>query len=138
MTEKQKERVAKLLLGNLSDVEFALSSTCQRFLELTDKWAHNERKFAHFKRMAAKYSKLSIETKMMQRTRMWKSWKEDQTRQSSIPTWNESIRSGLIKIPAFKVKARKMGIRPEVDPATYNRMTDDLEVEAFMAKAKNK
>lgn len=34
--------------------------------------------------------------------------------------------------PPFEVNARPMGLRAGLDPAGFNRLTDDLEAEAFL------
>ena len=36
---------------------------------------------------------------------------------------------------AFKIKARPMGLRPGIDPASFNKLADELEAEAVLNKA---
>lgn len=48
---------------------------------------------------------------------------------------NAALRASLSARPsprrvAFRVKARSLGLRPGIDPASLNRLADDLEVEA--------
>jgi hypothetical protein len=53
---------------------------------------------------------------------------------------NDGLRHGLqvaSKPPArrrFKVKARRLGLRPGIDPNRLNQLVDELEVEAFAEK----
>ena len=55
-------------------------------------------------------------------------------------TLNAALRTGLTrksagtKRPPFVIQARPMGLRPELDPASLNKLADELEVEAFLAK----
>ena len=54
-------------------------------------------------------------------------------------TLNEAVRAGLgasneVKTQPFKVKARPMGIRAGIDPTSFNKLTDELETEAVIAK----
>ena len=35
----------------------------------------------------------------------------------------------------FVVKARPMGLRPGIDPVSFNRLADDLEVDAVVVKS---
>lgn len=55
-------------------------------------------------------------------------------------TLNDAIRSGLgakpptQKRPRFSIKARPMGLRPGIDPTGLNKLIDDLEVDAILAK----
>lgn len=57
-------------------------------------------------------------------------------------TLNAAIRTGLGRTKAgakrapFVVKARPMGLRPGLDPAGLNKLADDFEVEAFLAKSR--
>ena len=56
-------------------------------------------------------------------------------------TLNAALRTGLsrksrgTKRSSFVVQARPMGLRPGLDPAGLNKLADELEVEAFLAKA---
>jgi hypothetical protein len=61
-------------------------------------------------------------------------------RKSFKQTLNDAIRAGLgAKQPAknrppFVVKARPMGLRPGIDPTGLNKLADELETDALMAK----
>lgn len=56
-------------------------------------------------------------------------------------TLNAALRAGLGRTTAgtrrapFAIKARPMGLRPGLDPAGLNKLTDEFEVDAFLAKA---
>lgn len=58
-------------------------------------------------------------------------------------TLNEAIRAGLSRKTAgpkrrpFVIQARPMGLRPGLDPAGLNKLADEFEVEAFLAKTRN-
>jgi hypothetical protein len=62
------------------------------------------------------------------------------SRKSFKQTLNAALRTGLLgnavqaKAKRFVVKARPMGLRAGIDPAGLNKLTDDLEVEAFLDK----
>lgn len=62
------------------------------------------------------------------------------TRKSFKATLNDGLRAGLGGRPAatkptpFVVKARPLGLRAGIDPARFNHLADDLEVEAFVGK----
>ncbi len=43
--------------------------------------------------------------------------------------------SGQSKSTPFVVKARALNLRPGIDPASFNRLADELEVEAFVEKS---
>lgn len=63
------------------------------------------------------------------------------SRHSFKQTLNDAIRSGLSKRPPakakrFVVRARAMGLRAGIDPASFNKLADDLEAEAFIEKHK--
>lgn len=64
------------------------------------------------------------------------------SRSSFKRTLNAAIRSGLTerregaKRKRFVVKARALGLRAGTDPARLNQLADELETEAFLAKAK--
>ena len=63
------------------------------------------------------------------------------TRKSFKETLNSAVRSSLGKSPVkakprrFIVKARQMGLRSGIDPASFNKLADDLEIDAFIDKA---
>ena len=56
-------------------------------------------------------------------------------------TLNAAIRAGLgqrtalAKNRPFVLKARPLGLRAGLDPAGFNKLADDLEVDAFLAKS---
>lgn len=62
------------------------------------------------------------------------------SRKSFKQTLNTALRVGLGgKAPPphaskFIVKARPMGLRAGIDPASFNRLADDLELDAFLEK----
>ena len=64
------------------------------------------------------------------------------TRKSFKETINAAIRAGLSGRPRaltgkpFKLKARPMHLRAGLDPGGLNKLADELEVEAFLAKAR--
>ena len=51
---------------------------------------------------------------------------------------NDTLRAGIelstpdLKIEPFVLQTRPMGLRAGYDPAGFNRLTDDLEAEAFL------
>ena len=57
-------------------------------------------------------------------------------------TLNAAIRVGLgrkiagTKRAPFVIKARPMGLRPGLDPTGLNKLADDIEVDAFLAKTR--
>jgi hypothetical protein len=59
-------------------------------------------------------------------------------------TLNAAIRAGLSQKPAaamsrpYVIQARPLGLRAGLDPAGFNQLADDLELEAVLAKARNK
>jgi hypothetical protein len=61
-------------------------------------------------------------------------------RKSFKQTLNDAIRAGLGATskakhrPSFVVKARPMGLRAGIDPTSMNRLVDELEVDAVLAK----
>jgi hypothetical protein len=63
-------------------------------------------------------------------------------RQSFKMTLNNALRAGLGAKPIasrrtrFVVKARPLGLRPGIDPASLNKLADDLETDGIMAKAR--
>ena len=66
------------------------------------------------------------------------------SRRSFKETLNAAIRTGLSqKNPKavsrpFVVQARPLGLRAGLDPAGFNQLADDLELEASLAKARSK
>jgi hypothetical protein len=66
------------------------------------------------------------------------------TRRGMKETLNTAIRAGLgrqgsagKRLP-FVVRARRMGLRPGLDPAGLNKLADELEVEAFLARPRDR
>lgn len=63
------------------------------------------------------------------------------SKQSFKATLNSALRAGLGAKPVpgrrsrFVVKARPMGLRTEIGPASLNKLADDLEADGVMAKA---
>ena len=61
------------------------------------------------------------------------------SRRSFKETLNAAVRRGLSRKPdeakrsPFIVKVKPMGLRPGIDPASFNHLADDLEAEAFSA-----
>ena len=66
------------------------------------------------------------------------------SRRSFKDTLNTALRSGLTgnraqaKATRFVVKARPMGLRAGIDPTSFNKLADELEVEAFQTKTPRK
>ena len=62
------------------------------------------------------------------------------SRRSFKEALNAGLRAGLSgkgaqsKGAAFVVKGRSMGMRAGIDPAGFNKLADDLEVEDFLTK----
>jgi len=62
------------------------------------------------------------------------------SRKSFKETLNAGLRAGLGGKPAqarsapFVIKARALGLRAGLDPAGFNKLADDLEVDAFLEK----
>jgi hypothetical protein len=62
------------------------------------------------------------------------------SRRSFKETLNAAVRAGLGEKPAktraakFIIKARPLGLRSGIDPASFNKLADDLEVDAFLKK----
>jgi hypothetical protein len=62
------------------------------------------------------------------------------SRKSFKETLNAGLRAGLGGKPArarsapFVIKARGLGLRAGMDPAGFNKLADDLEVDAFLEK----
>ena len=63
------------------------------------------------------------------------------SRKSFKETLNAAVRAGLggksVTAGATKViiNARPLGLRSGIDPASFNKLADDLEVDAFQAKS---
>jgi hypothetical protein len=59
-------------------------------------------------------------------------------------TLNAAIRAGLSQKPPtamsrpFVIQARSLGLRAGLDPAGFNQLADDLELEAVLAKTRSK
>lgn len=59
-------------------------------------------------------------------------------------TLNAAIRAGLgpgaapARSRPFVVKARPLGMRAGLDPAGFNKLADDLEVDAFLEQGRNR
>ena len=66
------------------------------------------------------------------------------SRQSFKATLNAALRAGLggkplkKKATKFVIKARTLGLRAGIDPASFNKLADDLEVDGFLAKTTGK
>ena len=62
------------------------------------------------------------------------------SRRSFKQTLNAAVRAGLggtpetPKVTQFIVRARPLGLRSGIDPAGFNKLADDLEVDAFIEK----
>ena len=62
------------------------------------------------------------------------------SRKSFKQTLNTALRTGLggkavqAKAKRFVVKARPLGLRAGMDPAGFNKLADDFEVDAFLEK----
>ena len=62
------------------------------------------------------------------------------SRKSFKETLNAAVRAGLGAKPVktgaskFTIKARPLGLRSGIDPASFNKLADDLEVDAFLEK----
>ncbi len=62
------------------------------------------------------------------------------SRKSFKETLNAAVRAGLsgkaVKTRATKfiIKARPLGLRSGIDPASFNKLADELEVDAFLEK----
>jgi len=62
------------------------------------------------------------------------------SRRSFKETLNAAVRDGLSREPEqrkrlpFVVKAKPMGLRPGIDPASLNQLADDLEVKASVSR----
>jgi hypothetical protein len=64
------------------------------------------------------------------------------SRRSFKETLNAVLRSGLTKRSVqhkgvrFIIKARPLGLRAGIDPAGFNKLADEMEVDAFIEKHK--
>ncbi|GDY21221.1 antitoxin VapB33 [Verrucomicrobiota bacterium] len=62
------------------------------------------------------------------------------SRKSFKHTLNAALRTGLggktapTKAKRFVVEARPLGLRAGIDPAGFNKLADDFEVDAFLEK----
>lgn len=62
------------------------------------------------------------------------------SRKSFKETLNAAVRAGLgakqvrTGAPKFTIKARPLGLRSGIDPASFNKLADDLDVDAFLEK----
>jgi hypothetical protein len=62
------------------------------------------------------------------------------SRKSFKETLNSAVRAGLGAKPVksgaskFTIKARPLGLHSGIDPASFNKLADDLEVDAFLEK----
>jgi hypothetical protein len=60
------------------------------------------------------------------------------SRKSFKETLNAAVRAGLggkqvePKARKFRVKARPLGLRSGIDPTSFNKLVDDLEIDAFL------
>ena len=63
-------------------------------------------------------------------------------RRSFKQTLNDALRSSLAgrsvqrKATRFVVRARPMGLRTDVGPDGFNKLADELEVDAFLARTR--
>ncbi len=63
------------------------------------------------------------------------------SRKSFKETLNAAVRAGLgakqvmTRAPKFTIKARPLVLRSGIDPASFNKLADDLEVDAFLEKS---
>ena len=61
-------------------------------------------------------------------------------RKSFKHTLNAAVRAGLggssatAKATQFIIKARPLGLRSSIDPAGFNKLADDLDIDAFLEK----
>ena len=65
------------------------------------------------------------------------------TRRSFKETLNSAVRAGLRgtggrRARRFVVKARPMGLRAGIDPLSLNRLADDLEIDAALARPRRR
>jgi len=62
------------------------------------------------------------------------------SRKSFKETLNSAVRAGLgakpvrTGVPQFTIKARSLGLRSGIDPPRFNKLADDLEIDAFLDK----
>jgi hypothetical protein len=62
------------------------------------------------------------------------------TRRSFKETLNAALRKGLTGQPPskptpFRIKARPMGLRAGIDPTSFNKLADELEMDSIIKKA---
>ena len=63
------------------------------------------------------------------------------SRRSFKQTLNATLRSGFggkavkPKASPFVIKARVLGLRAGIDPTSFNKLVDELEVDAFLVKS---
>ena len=63
-----------------------------------------------------------------------------ESRKSFKETLNAVVRAGLgakqvnARVPKFTIKARPLGLRSGINPASFNKLTDDLEGDTFLEK----
>jgi len=64
-----------------------------------------------------------------------------QSRRSFKEALNAALRAGLagnaaaVKSVPFVVKARPLGLRAGIDPSGFNKLADELEVDAYLKKS---
>lgn len=64
------------------------------------------------------------------------------SRRSFKQTLNAALRSGLTgkavqpRAKPFVVKARALGLHAGIDPTSFNKLADELEVDAFLARTR--
>lgn len=62
------------------------------------------------------------------------------SRKSFKQTLNAAVRAGLggksvrARATQFIIRARPLGLRSGIDPASFNKLADDLEIDAFLDK----
>jgi len=62
------------------------------------------------------------------------------SRKSFKETLNTAVRNGLGRRPGlptgkkFTINARPLGLRAGIDPVSFNKLVDELEVDAFLSK----
>lgn len=68
---------------------------------------------------------------------------QHRSRKSFKEVLNRALRAGLTgkavpaRSPTFVIKAKPMGLRAGIDPSSLNKLTDELELEAVLAKARS-
>lgn len=67
---------------------------------------------------------------------------QHRSRKSFKEVLNRALRAGLTgktvpaRSSAFVIKAKPMGLRAGIDPSSLNKLTDEMELEAVLAKAR--